>query len=738
MGAANLFLSIGVYSYRISNIDSYAILLNFWHLGYALHKRKEILLMKMKRILSLLLSILITVSLAAATAPAALAESPVWDGSVADSFAGGSGTTEDPYQIENGAQLALLAKQADNGETGYKSYVLTRDIDLGNKPWTPIGTKRLAYCVFEGDFDGGGHAVTNLFVDTRAPEGYSDTAYAALFGYVDLGTIRNLFVSGRVQSTGCKTIMAGGIAGFIGGTTTNSESGTESGSLISGCIFAGSVSVKAEETDSGRAYAYAGGIAGNIGHANEVLNCQNNGEIYCESSHQVYVGGIAGSNSGSVFNCRSTGNVTGISAVTTFLSGGQGYMNYVGGIVGRNYGYLNSPAISNCLNAGAVVGKGGELYAGGIVGENLCQRDITLKSALNYGTVSSCTNLGNVSGMSEVKSYIGSTTAAYVGGVAGGIRGFGRGQARITDCYSVGGVSCSDGAAGGVVGVYKNGVNNWMTVEYCYAAGAVTGSEEAVLGGVIGLVTDGEPTVSDCSYYQSEDTNRDLNGIGKNDFGVVLDPLSVEAFGDWSHFSGWDQDLWKLGKALDPSISPVTARPILKNPDESDKSVPVLGISLDRTSLTLVVGETAKLTASFFPPDAAGQPLLWGTSDPAVVKVDEDGNVTAVALGSARIAVAVGDLGAVCRLTVVPARLGSFSEEGGVLSIPVLCGSDGTAILAAYNAKGQFLGASAAALTAGKEVAASFSLPEGAEAIRVFVVDRNWSPLIPCGETAVK
>ena len=74
MGAANLFLSIGVYSYRISNIDSYAILLNFWHLGYALHKRKEILLMKMKRILSLLLSILITVSLAAATAPAALAE----------------------------------------------------------------------------------------------------------------------------------------------------------------------------------------------------------------------------------------------------------------------------------------------------------------------------------------------------------------------------------------------------------------------------------------------------------------------------------------------------------------------------------------------------------------------------------------------------------------------------------------------------------------------------------------
>ena len=41
--------------------------------------------------------------LAAAAAPGALAAPAKWDGTVAEGFAGGTGTAEDPYQIENGA-----------------------------------------------------------------------------------------------------------------------------------------------------------------------------------------------------------------------------------------------------------------------------------------------------------------------------------------------------------------------------------------------------------------------------------------------------------------------------------------------------------------------------------------------------------------------------------------------------------------------------------------------------------
>ena len=253
-------------------------------------------------------------------APALAAKTPAWDGTVAESFAGGSGTEKKPYKIANGAQLAYLAELVNAGNEAYSAahYALTADIDLGNIPWTPIGTKRLAYCEFKGNFDGGGHAVTGLFVDARGPEGYSDITYAALFGSVNCGTIRNLSVSGKVQSIGSNKPDAGGIAGYVGGTRIDSETGAESGSLISGCVFTGSVTVKAEGTDSNRANAYAGGIAASVGSASAVLNCRNNGEIRCESSHQVYAGGIAGQNSG-----QKTDRGTAVSHIQRFGRSGQ-------------------------------------------------------------------------------------------------------------------------------------------------------------------------------------------------------------------------------------------------------------------------------------------------------------------------------------------------------------------------------------------------------------------------------
>ena len=36
--------------------------------------------------------------------------SNVWDGTTATSFAGGDGTENNPYQISNGAELALMSK----------------------------------------------------------------------------------------------------------------------------------------------------------------------------------------------------------------------------------------------------------------------------------------------------------------------------------------------------------------------------------------------------------------------------------------------------------------------------------------------------------------------------------------------------------------------------------------------------------------------------------------------------
>ena len=97
--------------------------------------------------------------------------SEIWDGTVAENFAGGDGTESNPYQIANGEQLAKLAQDVNSGN-GYAGtyFVLTADIVLNNtdgwenwgetvpkNTWTPIGSYEIQ---FTGILDGQGHSVS--------------------------------------------------------------------------------------------------------------------------------------------------------------------------------------------------------------------------------------------------------------------------------------------------------------------------------------------------------------------------------------------------------------------------------------------------------------------------------------------------------------------------------------------------------------------------------------------------
>ena len=121
----------------------------------------------------------------------------VWDGTIAEKFAGGTGTESDPYQISNGAELAWLAEQVNSGDkySQGKYFKLTADIDLGDKEWTPIGNDdgNYNYYEFKGTFDGDGHIICNLNVP--------DTALPGLFGQAT-GVIQNLIVKGEVHADG--------------------------------------------------------------------------------------------------------------------------------------------------------------------------------------------------------------------------------------------------------------------------------------------------------------------------------------------------------------------------------------------------------------------------------------------------------------------------------------------------------------------------------------------------------
>ena len=94
--------------------------------------------------------------------------------------------------------------------------------------------------------------------------------------------------------------------------------------------------------------------------------------------------------------------------------------------------------------------------------------------------------------------------------------------------------------------------------------------------------------------------------------------------------------------------------------------VPVTGVTLDRTELTLYTNQspsTAALTATVQPADAADQTVVWNSSAPNVAAVDSRGNVTAVSDGLAVITVTTVDGGrtASCTVTV---KTGSSSEPG--------------------------------------------------------------------------
>ena len=83
-------------------------------------------------------------------------------------------------------------------------------------------------------------------------------------------------------------------------------------------------------------------------------------------------------------------------------------------------------------------------------------------------------------------------------------------------------------------------------------------------------------------------------------------------------------------------------------------TVPVTGVSLDRSALTLTEGGTAKLTAKVEPIDATNKKVTWGSSAPDVATVDASGNVTAVAEGTAIITATTEDGAktATCTVTV--------------------------------------------------------------------------------------
>ncbi|HIR29764.1 MAG TPA: Ig-like domain-containing protein [Candidatus Coproplasma stercorigallinarum] len=85
--------------------------------------------------------------------------------------------------------------------------------------------------------------------------------------------------------------------------------------------------------------------------------------------------------------------------------------------------------------------------------------------------------------------------------------------------------------------------------------------------------------------------------------------------------------------------------------------VPVTGVTLSQTAVTLDIDQSITLTATVAPENATNKAVRWASDKTDVATVDANGKVTAVAAGTANITVTTADGGktATCAVTVNPA-----------------------------------------------------------------------------------
>ena len=372
----------------------------------------------------------------------------VWDGVSVSASLKGSGTEDDPFLIESGADLAYLrdvvnsaAAKAPNFSGKY--FKLTQSIDLdgidlfiGSYPgW---GDRR----GFFGFFDGNHCTIRGL----------DNTS--SLFGTIEGGWLKDLSVYGKVNGT--TTI--GGIVGYVanGGKLENLTS---------------YVTVKGNNT--------LGGVVGNAeNQASTVINCTNYGDV---TGSSWIIGGVVGSGGHDIYNCVNFGNVT---------STGN---DVAGGIAGST---KNTGSISNCYNYGEINARG---KAGGIAG----QINKPVVGCINYGDVNGTWALGGIAGYVKNTDSASITDCVNFGNVnatstgIGGIFGILEGGAGatgtmvITNCVNNGNVTGSWGV-GGIAGDTPGKIIDCVNNGTISAKGEVAGIVGKAYGEITGCVNYGE------------------------------------------------------------------------------------------------------------------------------------------------------------------------------------------------------------------------------------------------------
>lgn len=297
------------------------------------------------------------------------------------------------------------------------NYKLGADIELGSN-WAPIGTESAP---FTGTLDGNGHKINGLRITSL-------TTNAGLFGY-NKGTLKDIKIYGVNITSGTNAV--GAVASINEGTIENAEVITKSGN--------GKIEIT---TSTGiKAGAIVGENKGTINGATTDINVTVSAG---SSTVANYVGGIAGTNIGYIYNVNSS----------SYVNASNIKVALIGGVVGENDGYIDNAKFKGTILASET---NDEVYAGGIAGYNLSSAKIvesgvkTTATAYNLGGLVGLNNYGVVE-----RCYVLEGTTLKGNKVGGLISALQRGE--VSDCYTLAKLAgSSDSAMKAGFAVYVQG-----------------------------------------------------------------------------------------------------------------------------------------------------------------------------------------------------------------------------------------------------------------------------------------
>ena len=345
-------------------------------------------------------------------------------------FAGGSGSSEDPWKIATAEQLDRIRDDL----TGH--YTLIGDIDLsGYENWMPIGTFQPRSdapedaevphpdYAFTGTFDGAGHTISNLTISCEAPMGAglfgcasgteSNAASIGHFTLKDVNVSGFYLVGGAVglQFMNCpvsdihlegdnKLTGMQGIGGIVGtGFDLISDCSATADVIVSGddgaCagLIAGGTTMSSIKncqvtggsiTAEGNAAWGFGALCGAPWGAAEITDCKVSGTVITvNGENNRLVGGLVGF--GGTYDPEAPAQITGCTVENVTITVSE-TTDSVGGLIGagkemmEGSDQMSSFIISDCAVSGSISGGGN--YVDAVVGDPACAASVDCQGGM--------------------------------------------------------------------------------------------------------------------------------------------------------------------------------------------------------------------------------------------------------------------------------------------------------------------------------------------------------------------